>query len=343
MSARRPRIIFIFPYHNNAYDTVRAAQRHADVTFLSPKTLAHSIYLKEGIDLKRVRATRWPLIGRIYGWQDLWQNTDSATHIVLKHLWLPENLVPLLVAWRRRAKVLVMLQTTSFLAVSRIMAYLLGIQLFSVVPTDTVPYLPAVIDPARFVVEPRSADKTLHLLCIAKYQRRKNIHVLLNAIALLIKQRPDTSLALRIVGMTVDQAYYEKLVQQVERMGLQELVTLETHTTNPQIQQYLAASDVLVLPAKQEPLGYVVLEAMAAGRAVVTTNEVGAAAYVANGSSGYVVPTGSAQKLAQALNQFIEQSSPRYQRITACGQAGRVLVDKHHSPNVFWRDFESLL
>ena len=343
MSTRRRRIIFIFPYHNNAYDTIRAVQGQADVTFLSPKTLAHSIYLKEGIDLKQVVATRWPLLGRWYNWQDLWGNTEGATHIVVKHFWLPENIVPLLVAWRRRAKVLVMLQSKQFLRLTRVVAQLLGIQLFSVVPTDSVPYLPAVIDPARFITQSQPVSHTLRLLCVAKYQRRKNIHVLLDAVSLLKKRHPNVSLELRVVGMTVDQSYYDEIVHQVEQADVREVFTLETHTTNQQIQRYLAASDVLVLPAEREPLGYVVLEAMAAGKPVVTTHDVGAAAYVESGVSGSLVAPGSVQQLATALTTYLQRNAPNHQRLAAFGQAGRALVDKHHSPAVFWRDFESLL
>ena len=342
MSPSRPHLTFIFPYHNNVYDTVRALQRQTKVTFLTPKTLRHSIYLKEGIDLRRVRARRWPLLGRVYDWHDLWRNTERTTHVVLKHFWLPENIVPLLVAWRRGAKVLVMLQQLPVPWLASVVAQLLGIQLFSVLPSTVAPYLPAVIDPTRFV-RPGKAASALRLLCVAKYQRRKNIEVLLAAIGTLKKNHSQLTVRLRIVGMVVDQGYADELVQQINRLGLTGCVTLETHTTNPQIQQYLAASDIVVLPATHEPLGYIVLEAMAAGRPVITTHDVGAAAYVADGVSGYVVSPGSVPHLVSALEQFISGERPKQAAIAAAGQAGRELVDKYHTPAVFWRDFKTLM
>lgn len=69
---------------------------------------------------------------------------------------------------------------------------------------------------------------------------------------------------------------------------------------------YYAAADIFALASVEEPFGAVVLEAMAAGLPVVTTDRVGAARdFVEAGANGAVVPAGSAAALAEALEPMV--------------------------------------
>ncbi|HWT95467.1 MAG TPA: glycosyltransferase, partial [Solirubrobacteraceae bacterium] len=56
------------------------------------------------------------------------------------------------------------------------------------------------------------------------------------------------------------------------------------------IPRHMAAADVLVLPSTEEPLGQVVLEAMASGRSVVATNVGGPAEFVTPAAGALVDP-----------------------------------------------------
>jgi glycosyltransferase involved in cell wall biosynthesis len=68
---------------------------------------------------------------------------------------------------------------------------------------------------------------------------------------------------------------------------------------------YYAISDVLVLPSEREPWGLVVNEAMNAGKAIVVSDQVGAAPdLVADGVNGYVVPVGDVGTLSSRLRQI---------------------------------------
>ncbi|MFM7808431.1 MAG: glycosyltransferase, partial [Planctomycetota bacterium] len=63
----------------------------------------------------------------------------------------------------------------------------------------------------------------------------------------------------------------------------------------------LAACTVFVLPSHREGTSKVVLEAMATGRCVVTTDAPGCAQVIEHGQSGLTVRTGSAEALAAAM------------------------------------------
>jgi len=68
----------------------------------------------------------------------------------------------------------------------------------------------------------------------------------------------------------------------------------------------IEACSVYVLPSYREGTPRTVLEAMAMGRAVVTTDAPGCRQTVAEGENGYLVPVKSARALADAMRRFID-------------------------------------
>jgi glycosyltransferase involved in cell wall biosynthesis len=82
----------------------------------------------------------------------------------------------------------------------------------------------------------------------------------------------------------------------------------------------LAAADLLVLPSLFEGLPLVVLEAMAAGRAVVGTQVCGTLEAVQDGVSGRLVPPGESAALASAIVELLDQPELAA-RFGAAGQA----------------------
>ena len=68
----------------------------------------------------------------------------------------------------------------------------------------------------------------------------------------------------------------------------------------------IAASSVYVLPSYREGTPRTVLEAMAMGRAVITTDAPGCRETVANGVNGYLVAVKSVDELVQGMQYFIQ-------------------------------------
>ena len=102
------------------------------------------------------------------------------------------------------------------------------------------------------------------------------------------------------------------------------------HVADEELPLYYAAADVVVLPSshRSESFGQVLLEAMAAGRAGVST-ELGTGTSFVNlhGKTGMVVPTGDAKALAEAVNQLLGDPERRLQ-LGANGRR-RVLEEFH--------------
>jgi glycosyltransferase involved in cell wall biosynthesis len=68
----------------------------------------------------------------------------------------------------------------------------------------------------------------------------------------------------------------------------------------------IAACSVYVLPSYREGTPRTVLEAMAMGRAIVTTDAPGCRETVIDGDNGYLVPVRSADALAAAMGRFLD-------------------------------------
>ena len=74
----------------------------------------------------------------------------------------------------------------------------------------------------------------------------------------------------------------------------------------------LEACSVFVLPSYSEGTPRAVLEAMAIGRPIVTTDAPGCRETVINGDNGFLVPVQDAKALANAMSRFINEPSLQY-------------------------------
>ena len=82
--------------------------------------------------------------------------------------------------------------------------------------------------------------------------------------------------------------FWPTLSAAIQRLGLRRQVERLGPVYGPDKQALLASARVLVLPSISENFGNVVLEAMAAGCPVVTTEGVGAGEFVREGRAGIV-------------------------------------------------------
>ncbi|MFS8085589.1 MAG: glycosyltransferase [Acidobacteriota bacterium] len=91
----------------------------------------------------------------------------------------------------------------------------------------------------------------------------------------------------------------------------------------------LFASDVGVLSSKAEGFANAILEYMAAGLPVVATEVGGAREAIAEGETGYVVPSGDEEKMADRIIDLLNNP----ERARAMGQRGKSIVAEKFSCN----------
>jgi glycosyltransferase involved in cell wall biosynthesis len=121
-------------------------------------------------------------------------------------------------------------------------------------------------------------------------------------------------------------AYASGLEALAREAGLAGRVVFAGHRAD--VPALFAAADVAVHSAtKPEPFGRVIIEAMAAGTAVVAAEDGGVAEIVAPETDGVLVPPGDAEALARALLGLAGDDARR-RRLAA---AGKARVERHFS------------
>jgi glycosyltransferase involved in cell wall biosynthesis len=137
------------------------------------------------------------------------------------------------------------------------------------------------------------------VLAVGGLTERKDPLTLLLAFARLRETHPDARLV--FVG---DGPLRNSLRQGIERFGLDGAVILTGAIPHDAVAEWMAASDVLALVSRVEPLGIVVLEALASGRPVVGTRE-GGAREVIPPACGTLIPPGNPLAIADALRAVL--------------------------------------
>jgi len=154
----------------------------------------------------------------------------------------------------------------------------------------------------------------------------KGQHILIQAAKKVIADNPDA--AFMIVGedLTQGRIYREKLEKLAGDLGLKKQIVFTGYRRD--IAELMSTFDIFVLPSTfYEGLPVVILEAMAAKKAVITTTVGGNPEIVVDGQTGKLVPPLDADKLAEAITYCI--SHP--QALKEMGEEGYRRVKQYFS------------
>jgi glycosyltransferase involved in cell wall biosynthesis len=137
------------------------------------------------------------------------------------------------------------------------------------------------------------------ILGVGKLEQQKDFPNLIRAFAKVRQTRPAR---LVILGWGPDKSELEILIQ---TLGLDADVALLGYVENPYA--YMTKSSVFVLSSAWEGLPTVLIEAMALGIPVVSTDcESGPAEILAGGKYGYLTPVGDSEALAEGILQVLD-------------------------------------
>jgi len=138
------------------------------------------------------------------------------------------------------------------------------------------------------------------LITVGGLVERKGFHRVIELLPDLRRQFPDLSYLI-VGGASGEGDWRAKLEAQVTRLGLNEAVYFLGTMPSEQLHLPLSAADVFVLATRNEGWANVLLEAMACGLPVVTTDVGGNREVVNDDRLGIVVPFGDRAALQQAL------------------------------------------
>lgn len=131
---------------------------------------------------------------------------------------------------------------------------------------------------------------------------RKGLLHLIRAMPIIIQAVPDVRLA--IVGEPKrGTEYYEKARTEAQRLDVNNNILWPGHRND--VPHIMAGLDVYILASLDEMFPVAVLEAMAAGRAIVATRVGGVPECVQDGQTGFLVPSENPNALAEAILKLL--------------------------------------
>jgi glycosyltransferase involved in cell wall biosynthesis len=138
------------------------------------------------------------------------------------------------------------------------------------------------------------------MLYVGRLETGKGVFELLKAMPLIVRAIPHASLTM--VGDGSQAGAIRKWIQQAK---LEKHIVLAGHHADEDVLQFYNSASCLVLPSRQESLGYVGLEALACGLPVVAFENPGTVRWCRHSENGILVKRYSSRDLAHALIELL--------------------------------------
>lgn len=155
------------------------------------------------------------------------------------------------------------------------------------------------------------------ILFVGRLEPLKGIDYLLQAIARVVDRQPELrqDLCVPIVGgdrcRIAEDDEMVRLQQLREELGIGDIVTFLGSKDQDTLQYYYSAAEMVVMPSDYESFGLVALEAMACGTPVIASDVGGLAYLVQDGRTGYRVPAGDTEALADRIAHLLTDDLSR--------------------------------
>jgi glycosyltransferase involved in cell wall biosynthesis len=170
------------------------------------------------------------------------------------------------------------------------------------------------------------------LLFVGNLTARKGIDYLIKSISIVKKSYP--MVMLDIVG---EGPQRQHLIELSRRLGLESKVIFHTRMANSALVENYRSCRVFCQPSLSEGFSHVILEAMASGRPIVSTNTPGAY-MVKDSENGFVVPVASTQALSDRIIRLFGD----YELCLKLATAARRTVELHHNWSIIANQYYEL-
>jgi glycosyltransferase involved in cell wall biosynthesis len=189
---------------------------------------------------------------------------------------------------------------------------------------DKIHIIRCGIDSEVFLPAPKKENKKpFRIICVASYEEVKGHKYLVEACRLL--QERGINFVCDLIG---DGPVRGQVANQIAEANLQDQVIIHGSRKRQEVADMVRAADVKVLASvptaegKREGIPVVIMEAMASGLPVISSQLSGIPELVDDGHTGILVQPGDAKALALALQKLYENPELRFKM----GRAGREKV-----------------
>lgn len=160
------------------------------------------------------------------------------------------------------------------------------------------------------------------IVCVGRICEQKGQLLLLDA----VRRLKDRGRRVELV-LAGDGEMRGELEASIQRMQLQEDVSITGWVNGERVREELLASKAMVLPSFAEGLPVVVMEAMALRRVVLSTRIAGIPELVRHGVDGWLVTPGDVEALVDSLIEILDAP---VEHLAAMGEGARQRVLERH-------------
>jgi glycosyltransferase involved in cell wall biosynthesis len=194
------------------------------------------------------------------------------------------------------------------------------------------------IDPSRIAVIPMGIDidqydypelprDSQRIVFVGRLAEDRNVELLIQALA----QITDLEWSCMIIGSEERRSYasalgyVERLRVLAKDLGLAQRVTFTGPLVGEELRRAYAESGIFVYPSRYENFGQTILEAAAAGCALVTTRVGVASDLIRTGESGYILEDTTPNNLSNHIRWLLEHPNEQVR----LGNSSRELARQH--------------
>jgi glycosyltransferase involved in cell wall biosynthesis len=174
-----------------------------------------------------------------------------------------------------------------------------------------------------------------NIIMVARFARQKDHESLIRAAKILHNQRRPNQILLIGGGKRIYQDHSIALCHQLELDGT---VQFLGQKSRPEIQRLLGQNRIFVLSTHHEGLPLALIEAMAAGCAVIASNVDGVSELIEHGKTGFLVPPRDPEALAHTMMLVLDNETAA----AAIATAGRENAVNNFNIAKMVREYEKI-
>lgn len=174
-------------------------------------------------------------------------------------------------------------------------------------------YVPNGVEERFFIAREFAGKKECNLLFVGTWLDRKGVYYLAEAFHSVARKNREVQLTVAGCGVSEEQ------VKETFATDVRDRVSVSPLVRRADMPALYASHDIFVFPSLVEGMPLTLLEAMASGMPVVTTNTCGMADVVEDEVSGLLVAAADAEKLADGIERLCLSADLR-KRLGLAGQ-----------------------
>ncbi|MGE3418455.1 MAG: glycosyltransferase family 4 protein [Bradyrhizobium sp.] len=145
--------------------------------------------------------------------------------------------------------------------------------------------------------------------CFGRVRPQKGSDVFVEAMCRLLPRYPDFTAVMVGAIVPEQQAFANGLKKQIETAGLQSRIVITGELTVEEVRRWYQRLTIYAFTSRNEGFGLTLIEAMAAGAALVAARAGAAERVVEDGVTGVLIPPGDAEALVAALEPLMRDQA----------------------------------